>query len=87
MTVTFTGTYMAWIATAGTTLSKAYVSLDGGSAQSVNLARSAVAYQQSVWNTGTLSSGTHTVRIWRDPSDVTGKYISLDAVDILGTLN
>ena len=87
VTVTFTGTYMAWIATAGTTLSKAYVSLDGGTAQSVDLARSAVAYQQKVWTTGTLSSGTHTVRIWRDPNDVAGKYISFDAVDILGTLN
>jgi uncharacterized protein YkwD len=48
VTVTFTGTYLAWIATAGTTVSKAYVSLDGGAAQSVDLARSSVAYQQSV---------------------------------------
>jgi uncharacterized protein YkwD len=87
VTVTFTGTYMAWIATAGTTLSKAYVSLDGGAAQSVDLARSAVAYQQKVWNTGTLSSGKHTVKIWRNPNDVAGKYISLDAVDIIGSLN
>jgi uncharacterized protein YkwD len=87
VTVTFTGTYMAWIATAGTTLSKAYVSLDGGTATSIDLARSAVAYQQKVWNTGTLASGTHTVKIWRDPNDVSGKYISIDAVDVIGTLN
>ena len=38
VTVTFTGTSLAWIATTGTTLSKAYVSLDGGAAQSVDLA-------------------------------------------------
>jgi hypothetical protein len=87
VTVTFTGTYMAWIATAGTTLSKAYVSLDGGAAQSVDLARSAVAYQQRVWNTGTLSSGNHTVEIWRNPADVAGKFISVDAVEVVGTLN
>jgi uncharacterized protein YkwD len=87
VTVTFTGTYLDWVATAGTTLSKAYVSLDGGAAQSVDLARSAVAYQQKVWNTGTLASGKHTVKIWRDPSDATGKYISVDAVDVTGTLN
>jgi Cysteine-rich secretory protein family len=86
VTVTFTGTYLAWIATAGTTLSKAYVSLDGGAAQSVDLARSAVAYQQKVWNTGTLTSGKHTVKIWRDPSDAAGKYISVDAFDVIGTL-
>ena len=87
VTVTFTGTYLAWIATTGTTLSKAYVSLDGGPAQSVDLARSAVAYQQKVWNTGTLASGMHTVKIWRNPSDAAGKYISVDAFDIMGTLN
>ena len=87
MTVTFTGTYLAWIATTGTTLSRAYVSLDGGAAQTVDLARSAVAYQQKVWNTGTLGSGTHTVRIWRDPTDAAGKYISVDAFDVIGTLN
>jgi hypothetical protein len=87
VTVTFTGTYLAWIGTAGTTLSRAYVSLDGGAAQSVDLARSAVAYQQRVWNTGTLASGRHTVKIWRNPSDAAGKYISVDAFDIIGTLN
>jgi hypothetical protein len=87
VTVTFTGTYLAWIATAGTTLSKAYVSVDGGAAQSVDLARSAVAYQQKVWSTGTLASGKHTVKIWRNPNNAAGKYISVDAFDIIGTLN
>ena len=78
---------MAWIATKGTTLGKAFVSLDGGAPISVNLAASAVAYQQRVWNTGTLSSGTHTVKIWRDPASLTGKYISVDALVVEGTLN
>jgi uncharacterized protein YkwD len=87
VTVKFTGTYLAWIATAGTTLSKAYVSLDGGAAQTVDLARTTTMRQQKVWNTGTLSSGTHTVKIWRNSSDATGKYISVDAFDVLGTLN
>lgn len=87
VTVTFTGTYLAWIATEGTTLSKAYVSLDGGAARSVDLARSAVAYQQKVWNTGILASGKHTVKIWRDPGDADGKFVSVDAFDIMGTLN
>jgi stage II sporulation protein D len=87
VTVKFTGTYLAWIATTGTTLGKAYVSLDGGTAQSVNLARTAVAYQQNVWNTGTLTSGAHTVKIWWDPANAAGKYISVDAFDVMGTLN
>jgi uncharacterized protein YkwD len=87
VTVNFTGTHLSWIATAGTTLSKAYVSLDGGAAVSIDLARTAVAYQQSVCNTGTLANGRHTVKIWWDPSNATGKYISVDAFVIEGTLN
>ena len=87
MTVNFTGTRLSWIATAGTTLSKAYVSLDGGPAQNIDLARTAVAYQQSVWNTGTLVKGQHTVKIWWDPSNATGKFVSIDAFVIEGTLN
>ncbi len=87
VTVTFTGTGLAWIATAGTTLGKAYVSLDGGPAESVDLARSAVAYQQNVWNTGTLASGQHTVKIWWNANNATGKYISIDAVEVQGALN
>jgi hypothetical protein len=86
VTATFNGTYLAWIATKGTTLGKAFVSLDGGAAVSVNLAASSVAYQQKVWNTGTLSSGSHTVKIWRDPSNATGKYISVDAFELVGSL-
>jgi len=87
VTATFTGTYLAWVATAGTTLSKAYVSLDGGTPVSIDLARTAVAHQQKVWNTGTLASGKHTVKIWWDPTDAAGKYISIDAFDVLGTLD
>lgn len=87
VTVSFTGTYLSWIATAGTTLSKAYVSLDNGKEQSIDLARSAVAYQQSVWATGTLAPGTHTVKIWWDTKNAAGKFISVDAFDVIGTLN
>jgi hypothetical protein len=64
ITVKFTGTYLSWIATTGTTLGKAFVSLDGGAAQTIDLARSAVAYQQSVWNTGVIPAGQHTAKIW-----------------------
>jgi hypothetical protein len=86
VTVTFDGTYLVWVATKGTTLGKAFVSLDGKPAVSINLAASTVAYQQKVWNTGTLSSGTHTVKIWRDPANTSGKYISVDAFEVIGSL-
>jgi SpoIID/LytB domain protein len=86
-TVQFNGTYLAWIATKGTTLGKAFVSLDGGIAKSVNLALTSVKYQQNVWNTGSLAAGDHTVKIWWDPSNTAGKFISVDAFEVLGTLN
>jgi SpoIID/LytB domain protein len=86
VTIGFNGTYLAWIATKGTTLGKALVSLDGGMAQSVNLAATAVAYKQNVWNTGMLTPGSHSVRIWWDPSNTAGKYISVDAIDLVGSL-
>ena len=86
VTIGFNGTYLAWIATRGTTLGKAKVSLDGGTAVPVDLAASAVAYQQKVWNTGTLSAGAHTVKISWDAANTAGKYISVDAIEVIGTL-
>ena len=86
VTITFDGAYLAWIATKGTTLGNALVSLDGGTAKKIVLAASAVAYQQNVWNTGMLSLGEHTVTISWDPSNTAGKYISVDAIDLVGIL-
>ncbi len=86
VTVTFKGTYLAWIATTGTTLGTARVSLDGKASVRVDLARSAAAYQREVWNTGTLAAGVHTVKIWWDRANKAGKYISVDAFEVKGTL-
>lgn len=86
VTVHFNGTYLSWVATTGTTLSKAKVSLDGGATQTIDLARPAVAYQQSVWATGLLEDGEHTVVISWDGGNATGKYVSVDAFDVIGTL-
>ena len=62
VTITFSGTYLAWIATAGTTTGVASVTVDGVAKGTVDLARTSTNYQVNVWNTGTLTSGTHTVR-------------------------
>jgi stage II sporulation protein D len=86
VTATFKGTYLAWIATEGTTLGKAYVSVDGKKAVRVDLGQSSVAYQQKVWSTGTLASGVHTVKIWWDPANKAGKFICVDAFEVKGTL-
>jgi murein DD-endopeptidase MepM/ murein hydrolase activator NlpD len=85
-TISFNGTYLGWIATRGTTLSKARVSLDGGDPVTIDLAASTVAYQQRVWNTGTLAGGNHTVKISWDAYNAVGKYISVDAIEVAGTL-
>jgi putative cell wall-binding protein len=85
-TIAFKGTYLAWVGTKGTTLGKAQVSLDGGAARTVDLSAAAVSYQQKLWETGTLSNSAHTVTITLDASNAAGKYVGLDAVDVIGTL-
>ncbi len=85
-TISFNGTYLGWIATRGTTLSKAEVSLDGGKPVTIDLAASAVSYRERVWNTSTLSEGPHTVKISWDAGDAASKYISVDAIEVVGTL-
>ena len=86
MTIKFNGTYLAWIATKGTTLGKAWVSLDNGTPVNINLAASTAERQVNVWTTGTLASGVHTVKIWWDSTNTAGKFISVDAIDVVGTL-
>jgi hypothetical protein len=87
VTVDFHGTYLSWIATKGTTLGSAWVKLDSGAEQKVDLSAAAVAYQQNVWNTGPLTDGDHVVKIWYDDGNAAGKFISIDAFDIQGTLD
>ena len=86
VTIKFNGTHLAWIATKGTTLGKAWVSLDNAAPVNINLAASTVERQVNVWNTGTLASGVHTVKIWWDTANAAGKFISIDAVDVVGSL-
>jgi SpoIID/LytB domain protein len=91
--IKFTGTYLAWIATEETTSGTAGVSLDGGIPVLVDLTMPKAlvtypaSYQQRVWATGVLKAGAHTVRIWWNPANRAGETISIDAVDVIGTLN
>lgn len=86
VTIPFTGQSLDWIAMKGTTTGIADVSLDGGPAQIVNLANPVAIYKQKVWSSGPLRNGPHTVTISRDPASSAGKYITIDAVEVLGTL-
>ncbi len=84
--IPFDGTLLNVIATKGTTLGKADFSVDGGPVTTVDLAAAATAYQQQVFTTGTLPAGYHFVKIARNSTNATGKYISLDRVEVAGTL-
>ena len=86
VTVDFHGVSLDWIATKGTTLGKAWVSLDGGPAERIDLYAPAVAYQQKVWETGELSLADHQIKIWWDDANAAGTYISIDAFEVTGTV-
>ena len=84
--IPFNGTRLDWIATKGTTTGKADVYLDNVFVTTIDLAATSVAYQQDVWSTGTLASGYHTVKILRNSTGASGRYITIDAVDVAGNL-
>jgi hypothetical protein len=89
-TIYFTGTRLDYIAMKGTTTGYAEVWVDGAKVTGttpINLYASPAKYQQNVWSTGTLSNGDHIVKIVRSASSATGKYLTLDAVDIYGTIS
>ena len=90
MTVAFEGTYLAWICKKSPAYGKAKVTLDGRSLGTVDLYSASTGWQQKVWGTGTLEYGPHTVTIaWTGTKNAasTGTNISVDAFDVVGSLN
>jgi hypothetical protein len=89
VTINFTGLELALIATKGPSYGQATVTVDGGTPTTVDLYSSKVGWQQSVWNTGILAMGAHTVKIeWAGTKNqaATGTDINVDAIDVTGTL-
>ncbi len=89
VTVDFTGTYLAWVATTGRTYGMARVTLDGGPPVVVDLFSWSTRYKQAVYNTGLVADGEHTLTIeWlgQKNSNAWFHQIDVDAFDILGTL-
>lgn len=84
--IAFEGTRLDWIATQAAGAGAVDVYLDGAYVKTMSLASAATAYQRRIWSTGTLPSGTHTVRIVRSASSASGAYINTDAVEVAGTL-
>lgn len=85
-TIKFIGTRLDWIAMKGTTTGIADVYLDGKKVTTINLGATSATYQVDVWSTGPLAYGLHTVKLVRSASSASGKYLTLDAVDIWGTI-
>ena len=89
VTIRFDGTSLAWIASRGRWSGIAPVTLDSSAPVSVDLCNSITLYKQSVWSTGTLSSGPHTVKIeysGTKGTNATGTAVNIDAVDVTGAL-
>ena len=70
----------------GTTTGLMDVYLDGTLETTIKTAATTAVYQQDLYTTGDLTQGTHTVKIVRNGTSASGKYITLDAVDIWGTI-
>ena len=86
VTIYFSGTRLDWIAMKGTSTGKADVYLDDVFQKTVDLAAASAVYQVAVWSTGDLPSGRHKVTISRSASTPAGTFVTLDAVDVAGTL-
>ncbi len=85
-TIYFTGTRLDWIAMKGTTTGIADVYLDGAKYATVDLAASVATYDTRVWTSGPLDDIQHVVEIVRSDSSASGKYLTLDAIEVTGAL-
>jgi hypothetical protein len=89
VTVTFNGTYLGWIAKLSPAYGIAKVTLDSNAPVTVDLYNAATVWKALAWETGTLSPGTHTVKIvWTGTANAaaTDSNISVDAFEVIGTL-
>jgi hypothetical protein len=86
VTLLFVGERLDWIATKGHTTGIADVWLDGVKVETIDLYNPIHLYQQRVWSTGKLPNGLHRVKISRNAASPLGKYITVDAVEVEGTL-
>ncbi len=65
------------------------MTLDGSAPVVVDLYNSGTLSQQRVWNSGTLVSGNHTIKIeWTGTKNAsaTATAIGVDAIEVLGSL-
>jgi hypothetical protein len=85
-TISFTGTRLDVIAMKGTTTGIVDVYLDGVLMDTIDTTASAATYKVALWSTGDIAKGAHTVKLVRNDLTAVGKFLTLDAVDIWGTI-
>jgi Peptidase family M28 len=89
VTVKFTGTYLAWITKTSPAYGIARVTLDGTDMGTVDLYSAGDVWQQKVWESGPLASGSHILTIqWTGEKNTSASAsnIGTDAFDIVGIL-
>ena len=74
------------MAVEGLTPGVADVYLDGVKQATIDLAAPVSTYQVNAWSTGSLPEGNYMVEIVRSSSSASGEYLTLDALDIWGTM-
>jgi hypothetical protein len=84
--IPFNGRRLDVLCTKGATTGSADFSVDGRPVTTVDLANPTVQYRQKVWSTGDLPDGLHVVTITRSSRSAAGKYLTLDAVEVVGSL-
>lgn len=85
-TVYFRGTQLDWIAVKGLTPGVADVYLDGVKRATIDLTAPASTYQVKAWSTGRLPEGDHMVEIIRSSGSALDERLTLDALDVRGTI-
>lgn len=90
VTINFNGISLYYIAQKAPNMGKVSVSVDGKPATIVDLYASSTYYKQTVFSTGILAPGNHTVKIsWTGQRRYIGSgsnTINIDAVGVIGTL-
>lgn len=87
--VSFKGTGISLLGMEGPVYGYAFVSMDGGARQLVDLYSPTFLYRSSFWQAQGLTDATHTVRVEFTGSKravAGGALVGLDAVDVEGTL-
>jgi len=87
VTVRFSGTSLTWVGYKGTDGSRATLTLDGGSSWTVDTYSSTDQYTATLWQSGFLSNGSHTVLIEASGLPASGQVcVAVDAFYIIGTI-